>query len=673
MVILRVVLVVQARLGSTRLPGKVLAALKSDLSILQAIFHRASRAKLLDQVVFAIPDGHNDDFLAESIRFWGGEVFRGSASDVRRRFLDCCLEYDAEVCVRVTGDCPLIDPELIDAVVRILLESDCDYVSNIDPPTFPDGLDVEAFKVEALQQSEKDFPGPFYEEHVTPALREGSQFKRANLSSKIDYSHLRWTVDYQEDLDWLNRSLPSQYLEMNFRQLIETPGIGNREAKFIRNEGSTMPTGQKYWTRAKELIPGGSMLFSKRPDLYHPALWPAYYSKAKGIEIWDLDGRKFSDFTTMSVGACSLGYADPQVNEAVIEAIQLGNMTTLNASEEIDLADRLTSLHPWAQMVRFARSGGEANAIAVRIARSQTRRDKVAICGYHGWHDWYLAANLSSTNTLGELLMPGLPPNGVPAGLKGSVSTFPYNDLSQLEDLLKTETFAAVKMEVSRSQPPKTGFLEGVRALCNRYGTLLIFDECTSGFRAEFGGYHLRFGVNPDMAMYGKAIANGFALTAVIGTKEAMAGANQTFISSTFWTERIGSVAALATLDKMQLTKSWATISQIGLNIKEFWAQELSRLGANFSIFGLDALPGFTLEIDEFVKFRTVFTQEMLARDMLATNIMYPSILHDGEPVDAYKSAFSEVIEQVFEWSIEGKLDSKLVGPPATQGFGRLN
>jgi len=209
-------------------------------------------------------------------------------------------------------------------------------------------------------------------------------------------------------------------------------------------------------------------------------------------------------------------------------------MSTLNCPEEVELAERLVHLHPWAQMVRFARSGGEANAIAVRIARAATGRDSVAFCGYHGWHDWYLATNLQNSSGLEEHLLPGLEPNGVPLSLAGTAHPFSYNRLDQLEAIVSNHKLAAVKMEVQRTDPPEPGFLQGVRQLCDRHGIVLIFDECTSGFRETFGGLHLKFGIQPDMAMFGKALGNGYAITAIIGRSSIMESAQSTFISSTF-------------------------------------------------------------------------------------------------------------------------------------------
>ena len=188
-------------------------------------------------------------------------------------------------------------------------------------------------------------------------------------------------------------------------------------------------------------------------------------------------------------------------------------MSTFNCPEEVYLAEKLIELHPWADMARFARSGGEANAIAIRIARAAAGKDKVAFCGYHGWHDWYLAANLGDGGNLDGHLLPGLEPKGVPQDLRGSVLPFNYNNFDELEAIVSRHDIGVIKMEVTRNEGPREGFLQKVRDLATKRGIVLVFDECTSGFRETFGGIHKMYGIEPDVAVFGKAIGNGYALT----------------------------------------------------------------------------------------------------------------------------------------------------------------
>jgi glutamate-1-semialdehyde 2,1-aminomutase len=310
--------------------------------------------------------------------------------------------------------------------------------------------------------------------------------------------------------------------------------------------------GQDLYKHGKSIIPGGTMLLSKRPEMFLPNLWPSYFSKSKGCKVWDLDGQEYLDFSIMGIGTNTLGYGYDEVDQAVKETIEKGNMSTFNCPEEVYLAEKLIEINPWAHCVKFSRSGGEANAIAIRIARAASGKDKVAICGYHGWHDWYLSTNHNSINGLDNHLLPGLNPAGVPKGLKNTVFPFNYNDFAELAKICEIHEIGIIKMEVTRNAGPENNFLQKVRKLADESGIILIFDECTSGFRETFGGIHKKYSVEPDIAMYGKTIGNGYALTAVVGKREIMSSAEDTFISSTFWTERIGPSAALKTLEVME-------------------------------------------------------------------------------------------------------------------------
>jgi len=434
-----------------------------------------------------------------------------------------------------------------------------------------------------------------------------------------------------------------------------------------------MGTGQKLWKRAKQVIPGGSMLLSKRPEMFLPDQWPAYFSKAKGCKVWDLDRNEFIDMSIMGIGTNILGYGHPEVDEAVQKTVAAGNMSTFNCPEEVYLAEKLVEIHPWADMVRFARSGGEANAIAIRIARAASGKDKVAICGYHGWHDWYLSANLGDDAGLDGHLLPGLQPNGVPRNLKGTVFPFNYNNYAELEALVNTQNIGVIKMEVARNIGPEDNFLHKVRKLATDKGIVLVFDECTSGFRETFGGLHKKYGVEPDMAMFGKALGNGYAITATIGKREVMEAAQTTFISSTFWTERIGPTAALKTLEVMGRIKSWESITNTGLNIRQGWQKLADKHGLSISHWGLAALTGFTLNSENSLAYKTLITQEMLVKGYLASNSVYVCIDHTPQVVADYFDALDSIFAIIKQCEEGRDVMSLLKGPVCHNGFRRLN
>jgi glutamate-1-semialdehyde 2,1-aminomutase len=431
--------------------------------------------------------------------------------------------------------------------------------------------------------------------------------------------------------------------------------------------------GQKLWKIAKSRIPGGNMLLSKRAEMFLPEQWPTYFSRAKGCRIWDVDGRELVDMSIMGAGTNVLGYGHSEVDEAVGKAVAAGNMSTLNCPEEVKLAEELVKLHPWADMARFARSGGEANAIAIRIARAATGRDTVAICGYHGWHDWYLATNLQNSSGLEEHLLPGLEPNGVPKCLAGTVQPFSYNRLDQLKAITSQYDIAAVKMEVQRTQPPDPGFLEEVRKICDEDGIVLIFDECTSGFRETFGGLHKKFGVEPDMAMFGKALGNGYAITATIGRRAVMEAAQTSFISSTFWTERIGPTAALKTLEIMERERSWEQVTAIGEALRRNWQQLADRNGLKIRLNGLPALSGFAIESENALEYKTLISQEMLKKGFLAATSCYTSIAHTPDVINRYLEALDEVFGLIGDCEAGSSVHDLLEGPVCHAGFRRLN
>jgi len=427
------------------------------------------------------------------------------------------------------------------------------------------------------------------------------------------------------------------------------------------------------WKRAKKIIPNGNMLLSKNPDQFIPDIWPTYYSKASGVKIWDLEGNLYKDFSIMGVGTNILGYANREVDLAVKNSIKKSNMSTFNCPEEVYLAEELIKMHPWSDMVKFARTGGEANTIAIRIARAATANHTVAVCGYHGWHDWYLAANLSSNKNLDNHLLPGLKANGVPRDLKNSIYTFEYNKFDELKKLVMEKKIGIIKMEVSRSEPPKNDFLLKVRKLCNQKNIILIFDECTSGFRETYGGLHKKYKVNPDMAIFGKAIGNGYALTAIIGKKEIMENSLSTFISSTFWTERIGSVASLKTLEIMKREKTWNYITNLGKKIKNGWKEIANNNNINIKISGLDALPLFTFESNCHLEYKTYLTQEMLKKGLLASNTIYVSTAHDENKLKDYFSILDETFNNLSKYENGSKNLKFLTNKKSKQSFKRLN
>ncbi len=672
-----IIAIIQARIGSTRLPNKVMKRI-GDYSMIELLLRRLKKSKKINKIVVATPSNTNNNLLIGHIKELGFDCELGSEDDVLDRYLQVGKKYQADIIVRITGDCPLVDPTLVDQIIDEFNSKNCDYLSNTLQPTFPDGLDVEVFTFDSLKKAHIKGKQLFEREHVTPFIKNSNIFKTKNFQNKQDYSQLRWTVDDIEDFQTVSKIFEyfTPDIHFNWKEVLDL--YKNKPEIFTnlgtkRNQGAYLGKGQKLWQRAKRAIPGGNMLLSKRPEMFLPEKWPTYFSKSKGCKVWDLDNRELVDMSMMGIGTNLLGYSNPEVDQAVRETINLGIMSTLNCPEEVYLAEKLIAMHPWASGVRFARSGGEANAIAIRIARSLSLKDNVAVCGYHGWHDWYLSANLKSSKNLDNHILSGLEPIGVPKKLEGTVFPFNYNKIDELELLVEQQNIGVIKMEVERNIQPKDNFLQKVRELANKNNILLIFDECTSGFRETFGGLHKKYNIDPDLAMFGKALGNGYAITAILGTKEVMDAAQSSFISSTFWTERIGPSAALKTLEVMEREKSWHKITNIGKKIRSRLEKLLDKYELNALISGLPALTSIKFQSENALAYKTLISQEMLKKGYLAGNSVYVCTEHTEEVVDGYFEALDPIFNLIKECENGRDIQKLLEGPICHGSFKRLN
>ncbi len=421
-------------------------------------------------------------------------------------------------------------------------------------------------------------------------------------------------------------------------------------------------SGTKLYKFAKTVIPGGTTLFSKRSELHLPKKWPAYFTKAKDIYVWDLNGNKYLDMFC-AVGTSILGYSNNNIIKSVYKNIEKGNLTTLNCTEEVLLAKKIIKHHSWASMAKFTRGGGEANALAVRIARACTKNKNVAFCGYHGWHDWYLSANINSKKNLDQHLMSGLNFDGIPKNLKNTSFPFPYNNLKYLSKLINEKKIGIIKMEVMRNVLPKDNFLQKVRNICNKKKIILIFDECTSGYRENMGGTHLKFGVEPDIAIFGKALGSGFALNPIIGRRQIMKKAENTFISSTFWGERIGYTAALSSIKEFKRLNAFNKVKKNGKLIKSIWLDLSKKYKVPIQIMGTDAIPSFLFKKNHSQR-KTFLTQEMLKNKILATNMIYITIFHDKSYIKKYIQVLDKVFFDISRKKIKNILKSQICFKP---------
>lgn len=688
---MKVLAITQARYGSSRLPGKILRKI-GEKTLLEIHLKRILESKNVSLLKIATTMEASADEIVQIGKKLNVESYKGSVDNVLERFYKTALPENPDYVVRLTSDCPLIDPSIIDDVINKCIREKVDYASNTLIPTFPDGLDVEVFKFSALERAYQEAVLKSDKEHVTPyiwrnsTIKEGNKFSSYNVNSEVDFSSIRITVDTNEDfllIEKLIKELGSlkgwkEYVDF----LVKNQHIKQINATINRNEGylkslkedKRMGKGQGLYKKAKKIIPGGVQLLSKRPEQFLPEQWPAYYEKAKGCEVWDLDGNKYIDMSFMGIGACTLGYADDDVDAAVKKAVDKGSMCTLNTPMEVDLAELMLELHPWANMVRYARGGGDAMSIAVRIARAATKKDIILFSGYHGWHDWYLSANLSDNSALDGQLLPGLKPAGVARGMRGTSYPFFYNNIEEFLSLIKEygNNIGGIVLEAVRNMDPEDGFFAVIEKEAKRLNVPLIVDEVSSGFRLNCGGAHLVLGLNPDIAVFAKGISNGFPMGVVIGKEKFMDAAQDSFISSTYWTEAVGPAAAIATIKKMKAENVQAHMISCGKMVQEGWKRLAEKHNLKIHISGIYPLSHFDFE-DKPLTLKTLFIQEMLKQGFLTSNSYYSCYAHKKEHIDAYLNAVDTTFDFISKAQKENQIENLLNGPVCQSGFKRLS
>jgi glutamate-1-semialdehyde 2,1-aminomutase/spore coat polysaccharide biosynthesis protein SpsF len=555
----KVVAIVQARMNATRLPGKVLLDI-AGAPMLVRVVERVQAARLVDAVVVATSDGASDDAVAAICQQRGLTCFRGHETDVLDRFYGAARSAGAETVVRITADCPLMDPAVIDKVIAAF--DGVDYAANVFRYTYPDGLDVEVFSFAALERAHREARDPVDREHVTPFIRTSGRFAVAGVENDIDLSkkNYRWTVDEPKDLEFVRnvyaRLGTGRPFGMNevLSLLQREPSLLDMNASTMKNEGyytsiakgpalepkpRTLTKSREWLERAAKVVPSCSQTFSKGPNQFVKGLSPTFLQRAKGSHVWDVDGNEYIDFIN-GLGPTILGNDDPAVSEAVIRQVREGASFSLPHPLEVELAEMLCEIIPCAEMVRYGKNGSDATAGAVRVARAFTKREKVACCGYHGWQDWFIGTTTRNA--------------GVPKSTQELTKTFNYNDLASLERIFTDNPgeVACVILEPVGIVDPLPGFLEGVKDLCKKHGALLIFDEVVTGFRMHLGGAQALYGVTPDIGCFGKAMGNGFPIAAVVGRREVMQTMDDIFFSFTFGGDVVGLAASIATIKEMQ-------------------------------------------------------------------------------------------------------------------------
>ncbi len=644
--------IIQARINSKRLPGKVLFKINGK-TLVELLYLRLKKSKNIDKIVFAIPNNKENLLLKNFFKKKSIPYFLGDEKNVLDRYYKTAVKFNADIVVRITADCPLIDFKIVDKVITKHIKTKSSFTTNTAPATFPDGLDVQVSSFQLLKYIWKNAKFLYDKEHVFTFIYDNPKFKLNNIKSKIDYSLQRWTIDEKKDFILIKYIFDFFYPNIYFKYediiklMNKNPKKFSINKEYVRNAGSKISDTEKIWHRAKKAIAGGNSLLSKNPEIFINKGWPTYFLKAKDCNVWDLNNKKYLD-AIMTPGTNLLGYSNNEINKKVITSINNSNMSTFNAIEEVELAEKLISIHSWSGMAKFAKTGGEANTIAIRIARAASGKDKIAFCGYHGWHDWYLSANIKNKNSLNSHLLSDLDTKGVPNNLKNSIFSFKYNDFDGLKKLInKEKEIGIVMMEVVRNIQPESNFLKKIRNLCTQKKIILIFDECTSGFRTSLGGIHKNYKVNPDIAVFGKALGNGYPITAVIGKSKIMKYASKSFISSTYWTDRIGYVAALQTIKTMEKIKSWNIIKKNGHNIKQKWVKLAKKNNLEIIVSDSEFIPSFNFAKDKKNIYKNFITKEMLKYNILASNYIFVSIYHTNKKLDKYFKILDIVFRKI--------------------------
>ena len=679
------VAVVQARVGSTRLPGKVMR----DICGHPMLWHQIQRAKLatsLDQIVIATTDQPEDEAIVTVAREAGVPVVRGSVDDVLDRIYQAAFQHSATVVVRLTGDCPLIDPQVIDEVVEYYLRHSGELDHVCLSPEWPEGLDMEVLSFAALDRAHNEATKAYEREHVTPYITISGKFRTHRFASPKDLSHLRLTVDEELDYEVVRDVYEALYPNYGHRfglaeilDLCESkPALFERNMGILRNEGffksleaerkvlryspkPVLKESDAIWTRAQRLIPAGTQTLSKGPTQYVEGVAPKYLKRAYGSRIWDVDGNEYIDYP-MGLGCIILGHNYPRVNEAIRAQLEDGITFSLMHPLEVELSELLTSIIPWSEMVRFGKNGSDATTGAIRAARAYTGREKVFHCGYHGWHDWYVAGTTRN--------------KGVPQGSIGLQFEFSYNDLASLEQLFDQHQgqVAAVIMEPYRTVPPEPGFLEGVRDLTRAKGAVLVYDEIASGFKFCVGGIQEIYGVTPDLACFGKAMGNGMPISAIVGNREVMKVFDEVFFSSSFGGECLSLAACIATINELQDKDVYTHTWEMGRRLQEGYnrmAWDL-KLAQCTQVVGLPPLTVPTFKDQSghaSLLFKSLFQQEALKRGILFGAAHSLSYSHSDVDIDMTLAAYYDALQVLKKAWDTGDVESYLEGPPVKPVF----
>jgi spore coat polysaccharide biosynthesis protein SpsF len=691
---MKIIAVTQARYGSSRLPGKVLKKI-GNRTLLSVHLERIKQSRRISKLIVASTLEAEVVQIEAIAKQHQCQVYKGSLTDVLDRFYQAVKNEGADYIVRLTSDCPLIDPLIIDSVINTCIAGKLDYCSNTLHPTFPDGMDVEVFTFNALETAWQEAKLQSDREHVTPFIwrnsteKGGDRFKSYNYENDIDLSHLRLTVDEPSDLELVknlvlhlgdNRSWKDYvtYIK-NHHHLFEI------NAHIKRNEGlmksvqqdrlairtiTNFSESDKYRSKIHDLIPGGAHTYSKGDDQF-PERAPAAIAYGKGAYVWDIDGNKYLD-CSMGLTAVGLGHAYEPVVNAVKKELDNGVNFQRPSHLEMEMAERFLSLVPQHQMIKFAKNGSIVTTAAVKLARAYTGRKLVAFPfdhPFYSYDDWFIGKTACNT--------------GVPDEISALSVTYKSDDLNSLRELFEKYPgqIACVISEPEKNWGLPENYLQQAIDLIHHYGALYIQDEMITGFKTDFPGSIRKYNVTPDLATWGKGIANGFSFCALTGKKEIMElggirnkGAEKVFlISTTHGGETHTLSAALATIDIFENNDVIGYNHGIGRYFNQLCNEVLQVNGISefIDIAPCDWMPVFVFKNKDkeiSAGHRTLAMQEMIKRGVLFQGAFVPCFSHTKEDVEYFAVALNESVA-IYKEALEQGFEKYLMGEPAKPVF----
>lgn len=682
-----IVAIIQARLDSIRLKEKVLLSIEHK-AMLWHVAKRISASKLVDKIIIATSLNSKDDKIEQFAKKNNLNIFRGSEENCLDRYYQAAKEFNTDIIVRITADCPLICPEIVDNAISEYLKNDCDYVTNTLIYTYPDGCDVEVFSMEVLEKAWRECKDLVEKEHVTSYIKNSGKFKIKNIRNKypVPVNEHKWSVDRIEDLKFVREIYKHLYKNervflyheiMNL--LKQHPELKQINSKFIINEGYyksilkapkikpkkvNIKNSIVLRKKAEDIIPGCSQTFSKGPSQFVQSVAPVFLEKGKGCYIWDVDGNRYTDYA-MALGSIILGHTHPSVTNAVKNILRKSTNFTLPHKLETELAELLCNIIPCAEMIRFGKNGSDATSGAVRVARAYTGREKIACCGYHGWQDWYIGTTTRN--------------KGVPEAVKKQTLTFEYNNIRTLENIFKENKgeISCVIMEPMGVNEPQDCFLHKIKELTHKNGAVLIFDEIVTGFRLSLGGAQEYFNVLPDIACFGKGMGNGFPISAIVGRREIMKLFEEVFYSFTFGGEIVAISAAIATIKELKEKNVIQYIWEQGRKITEGFQVLAKEYSLEKHIY-CTGLPPRTLVTfknengEEDLMLKSLFQQECIKRNILFTGSHNICFSHSNKDIDYALRVYSTVLEIIAKAIKEKTIKKLLKGKPVQPVFRKV-